>query len=67
MAFNKIARKSSDFRVVFTVPDFCWPPPPAPPVAPPIATMKTASPTSLPTAPVTKPNSLTPPKDSWRV
>ncbi|WP_052652152.1 PAAR-like domain-containing protein [Neisseria mucosa] len=36
MAFNKIARKSSDFRVVFTVPDFCWPPPPAPPVAPPI-------------------------------
>ena len=36
MAFNKIARKSSDFRVVFTVPDFCWPPPPAPPSVPPI-------------------------------
>ena len=31
MAVNKIARKSSKFRVVFTVPDFCWPPPPAPP------------------------------------
>lgn len=31
MAFNKIARKSSDFRVVFTVPDFCWPPPPSAP------------------------------------
>ena len=27
MAFNKIARKSSDFRVVFTLPDFCWAPP----------------------------------------
>ena len=26
MAFNKIARKSSDFRVVFTLPDFCWGP-----------------------------------------
>ena len=36
MAFNKIARKSSDFNVVFTVPDFCWAPPPAPPVTPPI-------------------------------
>ena len=33
MAFNKIARKSSDFRVVFTLPDFCWGPP-APPVTP---------------------------------
>ena len=36
MAVNKIARKSSKFRVVFTVPDFCWPPPPAPPSVPPI-------------------------------
>jgi len=36
MAFNKIARKSSDFRVVFTLPDFCWPPPPAPPQVPPL-------------------------------
>ena len=36
MAFNKIACKSSDFRVVFTIPDFCLPPPPDPPVAPPI-------------------------------
>lgn len=36
MAFNKIARKSSKFRVVFTVPDFCWPPSPAPPSVPPI-------------------------------
>ena len=36
MAVNKIARKSSKFRVVFTVPDFCWPPPPAPPVTLPI-------------------------------
>ena len=34
MAVNKIARKSSKFRVVFTVPDFCWPPPPAPPSVP---------------------------------
>ena len=24
MTVNKIARKSSDFNVVFTVPDFCW-------------------------------------------
>ena len=24
MAGNKIARKSCDFNVVFTVPDFCW-------------------------------------------
>ncbi|MDO5070667.1 MAG: DUF4150 domain-containing protein, partial [Neisseria zoodegmatis] len=36
MAVNKIARKSSKFRVVFMVPDFCWPPPPAPPTVPPI-------------------------------
>ena len=36
MAFNKIARKSSDFRIVFTVPDFYWPPPPAPHVTPPV-------------------------------
>ena len=36
MAFKKIARKSSDFKVVFTVPDFCWSPPPAPPSVPPI-------------------------------
>lgn len=36
MAVNKIARKSSDFKVVFTVPDFCWPPPPATPSVPPI-------------------------------
>ena len=36
MAFNKIARKSSDFRIVFTVPDFYWPPPPAPPQVPPL-------------------------------
>mgnify|MGYP001674692889 CR=1 FL=1 len=36
MAFKKIARKSSDFKVVFTVRDFCWPPPPAPPSVPPI-------------------------------
>ncbi|UOO83592.1 DUF6531 domain-containing protein [Neisseria dumasiana] len=36
MAINKIARKSSKFRVVFMVPDFCWPPPPAPPQVPPI-------------------------------
>ncbi|WP_234403940.1 PAAR-like domain-containing protein [Neisseria animaloris] len=36
MALNKIARKSSKFRVVFMVPDFCWPPPPAPPQVPPI-------------------------------
>ena len=36
MAFNKIARKSSDFRVVFTLPDFCWPSPPAPPQVPPL-------------------------------
>ncbi|MDO1511021.1 RHS repeat family protein, partial [Neisseria sp. MVDL18-041461] len=36
MALNKIARKSSSFRVIFTVPDFCWPPPPAPPTVPPI-------------------------------
>ena len=36
MAFNKIARKSSDFRVVFTLPDFCWPPLPAPPQVPPL-------------------------------
>ena len=34
MAFNKIARKDSDFRVVFILPDFCWAPPPAPPVTP---------------------------------
>ena len=34
MAFNKIARKSSDFNVVFILPDFCWAPPPAPPVTP---------------------------------
>ena len=26
MAINKIARKSSKFRVIFTVPDFCWAP-----------------------------------------
>ena len=36
MAFKKIARKSSDFKIVFTVPDFCWSPPPAPPSVPPI-------------------------------
>ena len=36
MAFNKIARKDSDFNVVFTLPDFCWAPPPAPPVTLPI-------------------------------
>ena len=36
MAFNKIARKSSDFRIVFTVPDFYRPPPPAPHVTPPV-------------------------------
>ena len=36
MAVNKIARKSSKFRVVFTVPDFCWPTTPAPPSVPPI-------------------------------
>lgn len=36
MVFNKIACKSSDFRVVFTILDFCLPPPPAPPVVPPI-------------------------------
>ena len=36
MAINKIARKSSKFKVVFMVPDFCWPPPPAPPSVPPI-------------------------------
>ena len=36
MAINKIARKSSKFKVVFMVPDFCWPPPPAPPQVPPI-------------------------------
>ena len=24
MAANKISRKSSKFRVVFTVPDYCW-------------------------------------------
>ena len=27
MAINKIARKSSKFRVIFTVPNFCWAPP----------------------------------------
>ena len=26
MDINKIARKSSKFRVIFTVPDFCWAP-----------------------------------------
>ena len=26
MAFNKIACKSSDFYVICTLPDFCWPP-----------------------------------------
>ena len=26
MAINKIARNSSKFRVIFTVPDFCWAP-----------------------------------------
>ena len=36
MAFNKIARKDSDFYVICTLPDFCWAPPPAPPVTPPI-------------------------------
>ena len=36
MAINKIARKDSKFKVVFMVPDFCWPPPPAPPSVPPI-------------------------------
>ena len=30
MAFNKIARKDSDFYVICTLPDFYWPPPPAP-------------------------------------
>ena len=30
MAFNKIARKDSDFYVICTLPDFCWGPPPAP-------------------------------------
>lgn len=36
MAVNKIACKSSKFRVVFTFPNFCWPPPPTPPSVPPI-------------------------------
>ncbi|UNV83824.1 PAAR-like domain-containing protein [Neisseria macacae] len=36
MAFNKIARKDSDFYVICTLPDFCWAPPPAPPITPPI-------------------------------
>lgn len=36
MAFNKIARKDSDFYVICTFPDFCWAPPPAPPTVPPI-------------------------------
>ncbi|QEY26160.1 DUF6531 domain-containing protein [Neisseria zalophi] len=36
MAINKIAHKSSKFKVIFMVPDFCWPPPPAPPTVPPI-------------------------------
>ena len=30
MDIDKIARKSSKFRVIFTVPDFCWAPSPAP-------------------------------------
>ena len=36
MAFNKIARKDSDFYVICTLPDFCWAPPPAPHVTPPV-------------------------------
>ena len=36
MAFNKIARKDSDFYVICTFPDFCWAPPPAPPTVLPI-------------------------------
>ena len=36
MDIDKIARKSSKFRVIFTVPDFCWAPSPAPPTVPPI-------------------------------
>ncbi len=34
MVVNKIARKSSKFKVVFMVTDFCWPP--APPQVPPM-------------------------------
>ncbi|HHK5987277.1 TPA: PAAR-like domain-containing protein [Neisseria subflava] len=29
-----MARKSSKFCVVFTLPNFCWPPPPTPPSVP---------------------------------
>ena len=36
MAFNKIARKDSDFYVICTLPDFCWASPPVPPTVPPI-------------------------------
>ncbi len=36
MAFNKIARKDSDFYVICTLPDFCGAPTPAPDVTPPI-------------------------------
>ena len=36
MTGNKIVRKSSSFRIVITVPDFCWLPPSTPPSVLPI-------------------------------
>ena len=67
MAFNKIARKDSDFYVICTLPDFCWAPPPAPPVTPPIPFPLFADLGGAKPSPKTSASTASPPSSSMPV